>query len=102
MMGRTLRSSFIGELRHPALLASRSEFAGCHDPTCYLHLHWFHAKVSAAIVVIALHHVIGGKAKKAGSGSMQVGRNGGILAVGLFVFALVAVVLVSYRTVLVP
>jgi putative membrane protein len=74
------------------------------DPSYYLHLHWFHAKLTAALVVIALHHVIGGKAKRAAAaaGSVQAGRNGAILAVGLFVFALAVVVLVTYRTVLIP
>ncbi len=70
------------------------------EPSYYLHLHWFHAKLTAALVVIALHHVIGARAKKAGS--MQGGRNGAILAAGLFVFALAAVFLVTYRTVLIP
>jgi putative membrane protein len=70
------------------------------DPSYYLHLHWFHAKLTAALVVIALHHVIGARAKKAGS--MQGGRNSAILAVGLFVFALAVVFLVTYRTVLIP
>jgi protoporphyrinogen IX oxidase len=72
------------------------------DLTYYLHLHWFHAKFAAAFVVIALHHVIGGRARKAAAGSMQAGRNGAILALGLFVFALAVVILVSYRTVLIP
>ena len=72
------------------------------EPAYYLHLHWFHAKLTAAFGVIALHHVIGAKAKKAAAGSMQAGRNGAILGAGLFVFALAVVVLVSYRTALLP
>lgn len=72
------------------------------DPSYYLHLHWFHAKIGAALVVIALHHILGARARKAAAGSMQAGRNGAILAAGLFVFALAVVILVSYRTVLIP
>jgi putative membrane protein len=71
-------------------------------PEYYLHLHWFHAKLAAALGVIGLHHVIGAKAKKAAAGSMQAGRNGAILGSGLFVFALAAVALVTYRTTLIP
>jgi hypothetical protein len=58
--------------------------------------------LTVALGVIALHHVIGAKAKKAADGSMQAGRNGAILGAGLFVFALVAVALVTFRTSLVP
>src|SRR4029078_8659658 len=29
------------------------------NPSVYLHAHWFHAKLTAALVVIALHHVLG-------------------------------------------
>lgn len=77
------------------------------EPSYYLHLHWFHAKLTAVLVIIALHHVIGARAKKARAenmtaGSMQAGRNGAILAAGLFVFALAVVFLVTYRTVLIP
>lgn len=72
------------------------------EPTYYLHLHWFHAKFGAALVVIALHHVLGAKARKAAAGSMQAGRNGAILGVGLFFFVLVVVALVSFRTALLP
>ncbi len=73
------------------------------EPSYYLHLHWFHAKLTLALVIIALHHVIGGRAKKAAAaGSMQAGRNGAILAAGLFVFALAVVFLVTFRTVLIP
>src|ERR1700722_17660178 len=34
----------------------------------YMHLHWFHAKLTFALAVIALHHVIGAKAKRAAAG----------------------------------
>jgi putative membrane protein len=72
------------------------------EPTYYLHLHWFHAKFTVAVAIMAIHHVLGGMTRKAAAGSMQAGRNGAILALGLFVFALAVVVLVTYRTVLIP
>jgi putative membrane protein len=72
------------------------------DPSYYLHLHWFHGKVTVALLAIGLHHVIGAKAKKSAAGSMQAGRNGAILSIGLFVCALAAVVLVIYQRALVP
>ncbi len=88
----------------PAFLASFTFGAirVAMDPAYYLHLHWFHAKFSVAVAVIGLHHVIGAKTRACAAGSMQAGRNGAILAIGLFVFALAAVMLVSYRTVLIP
>jgi len=73
------------------------------EPSYYLHLHWFHAKLTAAIVVIALHHVIGAKTRpRESAGSMQAAKSGAILGVGLFVFVLAVVVLVTFRTALLP
>ena len=51
--------------------------------------HWMHAKLLFALIVIALHHVIGARAKKLAAtqatpdGSVQGGRGAGILAVVL-------------------
>lgn len=36
----------------------------------YFKMGWFHVKLTAALVVIALHHVIGGRAKKAEAGEL--------------------------------
>ena len=44
------------------------------DPAAYMQLHWFHGKLTFALGVIALHHVIGAKAKRAAAGSMQAGK----------------------------
>ena len=40
------------------------------DPSGYFKQHWFHGKLTAALVVIALHHVIGGRAKRAEAGTL--------------------------------
>src|SRR5580692_10336888 len=44
------------------------------DPKTYMRLHWFHGKLTFALAVIALHHVIGAKARKTSAGSMQSGE----------------------------
>lgn len=88
----------------PAFLASFvfGVLRSSTDLSYYLHLHWFHGKLTAAFLVIGLHHVIGAKARKAAAGSMQAGRNGAILSIGLFVCTLAVVVLVVYQRALVP
>jgi putative membrane protein len=72
------------------------------DAVSYLHLHWFHGKLVLALAVIALHHVLGARAKKAAAGSMQAGRTGAILGIGLFSCALLATVLAVFKAALVP
>jgi putative membrane protein len=72
------------------------------DPAYYMHLHWFHAKLTAVIGVIALHHVIGGRAKKVAAGSMQAGRLGGILVGALLACAFLSVACVLLKQSLVP
>jgi putative membrane protein len=84
------------------------------DPAYYMHLHWFHGKVTFALVVIALHHIIGARSRKLAvaaalpastenpSGSMQVGKSGGILAGALLAFAFLTVVFVIFKQTLVP
>jgi putative membrane protein len=72
------------------------------DPSYYMHLHWFHAKLTAVLVVIALHHVIGAKAKKVAAGSMQAGRTGGILVGALLASAFLSVACVLLKQSLVP
>jgi len=88
----------------PAFLASVIFGLGrfATSPSYYLHLHWFHGKLTVVLAVIGLHHVIGAKARKSAAGSMQAGRNGAILSIGLFVCTLAAVVLVIYQRALVP
>lgn len=49
--------------------------------------HWMHPKLTVALVVIALHHVIGGRAKKIAAG--EAAPSGALtgLAAGLFLCA---------------
>jgi putative membrane protein len=68
----------------------------------YMHMHWMHGKLAAVVVLIALHHILGAKARRAASGGMQAGRNGGTLTGVLLVCALAIVTLVMYRDALVP
>lgn len=88
----------------PAFLTSFVCGAGrfALDPSYYIHLHWFHGKLTAALVVIVLHHVIGGKARRVASGSMQAGRTGAILVGALLACAFLSVTLVIFRQSLVP
>ncbi len=72
------------------------------DPSYYMHLHWFHGKLTAVLAVIALHHVIGSKAKKTAAGSMQAGRSGGILVGALLASAFLSVACVLLKQSLVP
>jgi putative membrane protein len=67
----------------------------------YMKAHWFHGKLTFALVVIALHHIIGAKSKRAASGSVQPGGSGAILTVALLVCAFATVVFAVYKTQLV-
>jgi putative membrane protein len=59
------------------------------DPGYYLQQHhWMHAKLPLALGVIALHHVIGARARKMAVGSVQERGPAGILTVALAVMAL--------------
>jgi putative membrane protein len=55
----------------PAFLVSF--FAGAlrilFAPAVYAHLPWFHAKLTFALVVIVLHHVIGARARRGAGGT---------------------------------
>jgi putative membrane protein len=52
--------------------------------------HWMHGKLLFALVVIAIHHVLGARARKMEAGSMQEGGPSGMLTVVLAVSALAA------------
>jgi putative membrane protein len=71
-------------------------------PKYYMSAHWFHGKLTGVIIVIALHHVIGSKAKKVAAGSMQAGRSGGILVGALLAAAFLSVACVVLKQLLVP
>lgn len=75
----------------------------------YMHLHWFHAKLTFALAVIALHHVIGAKAKRAAASlnndaprSMHSGKSSAILTSALIACASLAVAFVVFQSQLVP
>jgi putative membrane protein len=58
------------------------------DPAFYLKQHhWMHAKLPLALTVIALHHVIGGRAKKLARGTVQDAGPAAILTAVLAVAA---------------
>lgn len=66
------------------------------DPGYYLkEHHWMHAKLPLALVVIALHHVIGARARKTVQGTVQdagsTGRLTAVLAVAAIGAAFFAV-----------
>jgi putative membrane protein len=72
------------------------------DPATYMRLHWFHGKLTFALGAIALHHVIGAKARKTAAGSMQAGKSSAILVGALLVCAFGSVVFVIFKTQAVP
>jgi putative membrane protein len=72
------------------------------EPSTYMHAHWFHGKLTFALVAIALHHVIGARAKKARAGSRQRAKSGAILSVALLCATLLTVLFVLFKAALVP
>lgn len=74
------------------------------DPGAYMKLHWFHGKLTFAILVVALHHVLGARAKKAAAtrgGSRQAGGSSAILALVTLVFAFLTVTFAVFKGLLV-
>lgn len=59
----------------------------------YAHLPWMHVKLAFALVVIALHHVVGARAKRVAKGHANAGRGMGVVSVLTFVAAAGAVLL---------
>ncbi|MDP9152427.1 MAG: CopD family protein [Myxococcota bacterium] len=49
-------------------------------PAVYAHLPWMHVKLTFALVVIALHHVIGARARRVANGDARAGSGVGVLA----------------------
>ncbi len=76
------------------------------DPKSYFSFHWFHGKLAAALVVIALHHVIGAKARgcanPVASSSMQGEGSSAILTGALLATTFVTVVFAVLKSALVP
>lgn len=59
--------------------------------------HWMHAKLPLAIGVIALHHVIGGRAKKMAAGTVQEPGPAGTLTAVLAALAVGAVFVAIFK-----
>jgi putative membrane protein len=72
------------------------------DPKTYMRLHWFHGKLTFALAVIAIHHVIGAKARKTAAGSMHSGESSAILVGALLVCAFGTVVFAIFKTQALP
>jgi putative membrane protein len=69
------------------------------DPGYYMKLPYFHAKLTVALVAIALHHIIGARAKKLASGDA---KDAGPTKVLFIVFAVCAVLAVFFVVVQIP
>jgi protoporphyrinogen IX oxidase len=59
--------------------------------------HWMHGKLLFALVVIGIHHVIGGRAKKLARGTVQDAGPTGTMTVVLLVSAIIAAFFVIFR-----
>jgi putative membrane protein len=62
-------------------------------PETYAHLPWFHVKIGLAFVVVVLHHVIGGRARRLADGQAKAARGIGAVAVLTLLCAAGAVLL---------
>jgi putative membrane protein len=62
-------------------------------PQAYAHMPWMHAKLGLAFVIIVLHHVIGGRARRVARGNSDAGRGIGVLSTITFLCAAGAVFL---------
>jgi putative membrane protein len=68
------------------------------DPSYYLkEHHWMHGKLALALGVIALHHVLGGRAKKMAAGTVQDAGPAGTLTAVLAVLAVLVVFIVIFK-----
>lgn len=79
------------------------------DPQAYMRAHWFHGKLTLALIVIALHHILGARFKRqsqeADADSAEIGRKSQAsakLTFGLVLCALGVVLLVVLKGSLVP
>lgn len=60
----------------------------------YAHAHWMHGKLTAALVVIGLHHVLGARARKMADDGADAGPAATLGAVALASAAVVVVLVV--------
>ncbi len=63
------------------------------DPGAYGRMPWMHAKLTLALAVIVLHHVIGARVRRVAAGNAGAARGLGTLAFATFVCAAGAVML---------
>jgi putative membrane protein len=80
-----------------SFLLGLMKLAAFGDAGFYMKSGWFHIKLTMALVVIALHHVIGGKAKKMSEGDVDGPGKIGLVTAILAVCAGLAVFFVSTR-----
>jgi len=59
--------------------------------------HWMHGKLLFVVIVIAIHHILGARARKMAAGSMQEAGPSGMLTVVLAVSAALAAFFVILR-----
>lgn len=59
--------------------------------------HWMHGKLLFALIVIAIHHILGARARKMEAGSMQEAGPSGMLTIVLAVSAIIAAFFVVLR-----
>jgi protoporphyrinogen IX oxidase len=80
-VGRLARRVHV-RLAIPAFLASFAAGVGriAMSPSAYARLHWFHAKLTFALAVIVLHHVIGARAKRVANGHNEAGAGVDMIA----------------------
>ncbi len=62
-------------------------------PIPYAHMPWFHAKLTFALAVIVLHHVMGAHAKGMAVGRLKAAASTGLLGIATLVCAAGAVLL---------
>ena len=62
-------------------------------PQMYAHAPWLHVKLTFALALIVLHHMIGGRAKRLAAGKAKAGNGTGWIALLVFLCAAGAVML---------
>jgi putative membrane protein len=68
------------------------------QPSIYGHLPWMHAKLTCALVVIALHHIIGARVRRMADGRSGAGQGMPLLALLTFAAAAGAVGLGVFKS----
>jgi putative membrane protein len=71
------------------------------QPAVYLHAHWMHGKLALALLIIALHHVIGAKAKRIARADTEAETATTGLTLAVLLAAVGAVALVTMKDALV-